>query len=132
MYVDVDFFKRVNDEHGHVVGDEVLKIVGKRLSEIVRQSDTVARMGGDEFIVLQALVRARDARKLAARIRESLEQPMVVGPLRLHVSASVGIAFFPEDADAASALIARADEALYRAKAEGRNRIAFYSLEPDN
>ena len=130
MYVDIDFFKRVNDEHGHTVGDEVLRIVGKRLSAVVRQSDTVARMGGDEFIVLQVLSAPGDARRLAQRIRDSLQAPMDVDSLRLHVSASVGIAYYPQDARSASELVGYADQALYRAKADGRNRIALYSTEP--
>lgn len=121
LLVDLDGFKAVNDQHGHPVGDELLRIVAKRLASLVRSVDTVARFGGDEFcIVLGRGDQPEGAFALAERITSSLAQPIHLDELHLCVSASIGIAIYPEDGDTAETLIQRADKALYQVKRAGR------------
>ncbi|KRB80050.1 hypothetical protein ASE01_00635 [Nocardioides sp. Root190] len=126
LYVDVDHFKQINDTYGHDIGDEVLKEVASRISGIVRPLDIVARIGGDEFVVLcPALSDGADGRRLAARILETFRAPVEVGRRVITVSASIGVAF-ATDGDARS-LLRRADSALYAAKDGGRARFEVYS-----
>lgn len=120
LYMDLDHFKGINDSHGHAAGDEVLREFGRRLRERLRQTDTAARVGGDEFcVVLERLPQANDAMAVAESIVESMRAPFGVEGLVLDVSASIGVATAKPGDDAAGA-IARADAALYRAKAAGR------------
>lgn len=130
MYLDLDDFKSVNDRFGHPAGDLVLKNVADRLSGVLRESDTVARFGGDEFVVLQPVVNgAADAADLARKIVNTLQEPIVSGEVHQSVHTSIGIALFPQDGDRADALMDRADRALYRAKHEGRNRWLFFNTD---
>ena len=126
LYVDLDRFKAVNDEMGHAAGDVLLQKVVDRLRQTTRASDIVARVGGDEFVILQTQVRQPDAADvLAARIVEALSVPFDLNGTRAHVGASIGTALYPEDGTDADALVRQADAALYAAKAAGRNRYCF-------
>jgi len=125
LFVDLDRFKQVNDTLGHAVGDEVLCLVTRRLESVIRDSDTVSRHGGDEFLVLLADVsHATDAGLVAAKMLLALGEP---GPDDLPtVSASIGIAIYPEDGQEAAVLIANADAAMYRSKGQGRRGFASH------
>jgi len=128
MFLDIDHFKNVNDTLGHDVGDELLKNIARELQQVVRNSDTVSRQGGDEFIVLlqgvhDKLAPAEVARKLIERVSAVRR----VGPHEVHVSGSIGIAVFPEDGGSAEALTKNADSAMYHAKSLGRNNFQFFT-----
>jgi diguanylate cyclase (GGDEF)-like protein len=122
LIIDLDGFKSVNDTHGHAAGDELLVEVAHRLSETVRGSDSIARWGGDEFVVLLEGVRdARAAWPTVAKLRAVIAQPVVVaGCASAHVGASIGVACYPQDGEDAKELLDRADQAMYLAKAESR------------
>jgi diguanylate cyclase (GGDEF)-like protein len=123
LYIDLDSFKRVNDNYGHDTGDMLLREVAARLRQCVRESDTVSRLGGDEFAVLLNDIRLpEDATVVAAKIRRALHQPYAPGGLRLHIAASIGIAFHPSHGDSREQLIRCADDAMYRAKRQGGDR----------
>lgn len=124
-FVDLDGFKAINDTHGHDAGDLLLKEVARRLLACVRGSDTVARLGGDEFVlVLSPLQAQEECRPVLERVRAALSEPVDLGGgAQGQVSASIGVAFFPDDGRAADILIGHADEAMYRAKRAGRNQI---------
>ncbi|HEY8322811.1 MAG TPA: diguanylate cyclase [Candidatus Baltobacteraceae bacterium] len=126
MYLDVDRFKDINDELGHAAGDAVLRGVGERLRATLRESDTVARFGGDEFVVLQPIVDGpADAADLARKIVAELQTPLRVGEIERDVRISVGIALYPQDGHTIEVLMDLADRALYAAKRAGRNRWSF-------
>ncbi|HVS33722.1 MAG TPA: EAL domain-containing protein [Thermoanaerobaculia bacterium] len=130
LFLDLDHFKVVNDSLGHSVGDELLKIVGARLKSAVREGDTVARVGGDEFtIVLQDLQHKDDAVIVAEKVLRTIAEPVDVSGHRLYVTTSIGITTFPDDGDDAETLIKNADNAMYRAKAEGRNTFHMSTQE---
>ncbi|MEZ4360804.1 MAG: diguanylate cyclase [Kofleriaceae bacterium] len=127
LLCDVDHFKKVNDNYGHPVGDEVLRRVARVLQEVPRRIDVSARYGGEEFAVLLDNVDLAQARQVAERLRTEIEKMVVEtekGPLR--VTESIGIALYPEDGLERSALIERADLGLYHAKHSGRNRVVTY------
>lgn len=127
LYVDLDHFKEVNDTFGHAAGDELLRTVAARLNAVARESDTVARQGGDEFVVLQRFVRsALDTERLARRINESLRQPIDIPDGVATISASIGVAVYPDDGATIDDLLVRADAALYKAKEQGRDRTVLY------
>ena len=129
LFFDLDGFKQINDTQGHAVGDAVLCLVSRRLESEIRDTDTVSRHGGDEFLVLLGEIsHPADAALIAAKMLQALGEP---GPDALPaLSASVGIAIFPEDGQDAEVLIAKADAAMYESKKRGRGQFAFYS-EPD-
>jgi diguanylate cyclase (GGDEF)-like protein len=130
LCVDLDRFKIVNDTLGHSVGDELLRQIAERLIGCVRPVDTVARVGGDEFVVLQAgLGGADDAGQLAARIREQVDEPYQVAGSHMTIGTSIGIALAPQDGMNADRLLGNADLALYRAKAGGRNGFCFFDVD---
>jgi diguanylate cyclase (GGDEF)-like protein len=130
MYLDLDNFKEINDRYGHPAGDLVLRGVAERLLLALRESDTVARFGGDEFVVLQPLVNgAADATDLAQKILGAMREPISAGGADHRVHASIGIAVFPEDALTIEQLMEHADRALYTAKRSGRNRWVLYRDE---
>lgn len=132
LFVDLDQFKHVNDTLGHRVGDAVLSAVADRLRAIVRESDIVARFGGDEFVILQAPVwRREEIDALAKRIVETIAIPYEIDVHQIVIGASVGIALAPADGDNGDALYKNADMALYRAKAEGRAAWRFFEAEMD-
>jgi diguanylate cyclase (GGDEF)-like protein/PAS domain S-box-containing protein len=122
LFLDVDHFKVVNDSLGHSVGDELLRAVARRLKACVREGDSVARVGGDEFtIVLQELTSREDAALVATKVLRAVSQPVEVSGHRLFTTTSIGVAVFPDDGDDAETLLKNADAALYEAKAQGRN-----------
>ena len=127
LFIDLDNFKPINDRLGHDAGDVLLKAVASRLSECVRQSDTVARMGGDEFTVLLLDTGNLDYIKdIARHILAELAQPFHVANEEVKVSSSIGITLFPEDGRSTQQLVNNADQAMYLAKHSGRNQICFY------
>ncbi|HUA51720.1 MAG TPA: EAL domain-containing protein [Candidatus Sulfotelmatobacter sp.] len=128
--IDLDNFKPINDVHGHSAGDATLLMVAARLREITREVDTIARIGGDEFTVLQDLGETETAESvgaLADRIIARLSEPFEIGDLSLQAGASIGIALYPEDGDQPDDLLRNGDLALYRAKSEGRGRCSFFT-----
>lgn len=128
LFVDLDHFKQINDTLGHVAGDEVLQQVAHRLESAVRNSDTVSRHGGDEFLVLLTeMLQPSDAAVIAARMLSDLAAPCFVGNAALNFSASVGIALHPTDGTDAATLIKAADAAMYRAKKRGGGRFEFHA-----
>jgi diguanylate cyclase (GGDEF)-like protein/PAS domain S-box-containing protein len=127
MFVDLDKFKHVNDTLGHNVGDLLLKEVARRLQKCLRESDTVARIGGDEFIVMLPQLKVeQDAWQVAEKIRGALEQEYVIAGHDLHISSSIGVAMYPEHGDEEELLIRNADTAMYYAKTDGRNNVKIY------
>jgi diguanylate cyclase (GGDEF)-like protein len=126
-YFDLDDFKAVNDSFGHVSGDRLLVAVAKRLGACVRESDTLARIGGDEFAVVQSGAAGRaGAVMLAERLLAALDAPVVIDGQALRISASIGIGFFPDHATSPEQLHQIADQALYRAKAAGPARFQVW------
>jgi diguanylate cyclase (GGDEF)-like protein len=127
LFVDLDRFKRVNDEHGHAVGDRALKQAAQRLGSVVREVDTVGRVGGDEFVILlEAVHDERDAGRVAQALIERFAEPLSVEGLRIDIGVSVGIALFPRDGHDVASLMERADEAMYRSKSEAGNRYSVF------
>jgi diguanylate cyclase (GGDEF)-like protein/PAS domain S-box-containing protein len=127
VFLDLDGFKAVNDQHGHAVGDELLVVLSQRMKGALRDGDTLARIGGDEFVaVLVDLDQAEDAEPVLERILLAAADPVSVGEARLQVSASLGIAVFPRDGTHADLLLRRADQSMYLAKQAGRNRYHFF------
>ncbi len=130
LFIDMDRFKTINDTFGHHIGDLLLKEVAARLSSHVRQSDIVARQGGDEFVVaLTGLVSPHDASPVANKLLRSLGEVYDIEGLILHSSPSIGIALFPDDAEDAEQLLKHADAAMYEAKKKGRNTIQYFTAE---
>ena len=130
FFLDLDRFKEINDEQGHDVGDKFLQSVAQRLLASLRDGDTVARFGGDEFtILLPTIQTAEDALRVAERVLEELQRPMVINGISLTASASVGISLCPHDGNESSTLIRHADMAMYRVKAQGRNNCQFFREE---
>lgn len=130
-FIDVDGFKQINDIHGHFVGDEVLKTLAQRLKLSVRESDSVGRMSGDEFlIILDNVALKEDVLSLAEKMLGDIEKPMVIDKLTLHLTISIGIAFYPDDADNEEQLIQMADQAMYKAKRAGGNQIFSLFQKP--
>ncbi len=131
LYVDLDNFKQVNDSLGHQAGDWVLQEVSRRLQGLFRSSDTVSRLGGDEFlVVLNAVNRTSDPASAAEKVLESLAIAVEVCGREIVVTPSIGIAVYPLDGADLDALIRNADAAMYRAKREGKNSYLFYEEQP--
>jgi diguanylate cyclase (GGDEF)-like protein/PAS domain S-box-containing protein len=130
LMLDLDEFKKVNDTHGHNVGDQLLKGVANRLLNMFRRGDTIARWGGDEFILLLPEIRQAEAAKnVAERILQSFHKPFELDGLAITISASIGVAIFADDGLDADTLIKNADIAMYHAKAAGRNCFHQYTHE---
>jgi diguanylate cyclase (GGDEF)-like protein len=132
LFIDLDDFKRVNDTRGHLLGDQVLIEAASRLKACLRAEDTLARVGGDEFVAIlerldpdrrQAAARADEA---AQRVMSALSRPFDVPGLRFHSSASIGVAMFGRTEDRVEDVLMHADSAMYRAKAGGRGTVRFY------
>ncbi len=128
MFVDLDHFNRINDNLGHAVGDQVLKVVAQRIASCLRSGDTVARLGGDEFIVLMPHRDAHAAHyaDLAASLGALADAPIAVGQHQLTVALSIGVSVFPQDGVDSTTLMRHADLAMYCAKAAGRNRWCLF------
>ena len=125
--------RSVNDTLGHLVGDELLIEVARRLRDSVDEGDLVARLGGDEFAVLQTSIRsAYDISALAERVRNAVKAPYELGDLRAVVNVSIGIAQAPDDAATSVELLKRADLALYKAKGDGRGTFRFFEADMDS
>lgn len=127
MFLDLDGFKQVNDELGHPAGDELLRQVARRLSGVLRASDTVARFGGDEFTVsVPDLAPDDDVSRVAQKIIEAVAKPYYLGSNRVQVTTSVGISLFPQHGEDPDTLITHADMAMYETKKGGKNNYRFY------
>lgn len=133
MFIDIDHFKRVNDEYGHDVGDELLRWLAEKLSSVVRTSDTLARQGGDEFVLLLSEISApEDAELVARKVFNAMREEFDTGVLQLKVTLSVGIVIFdPGTPDSAEDLLRKADVALYQVKRAGRNDFRVYQQEDE-
>ena len=126
FYVDLDRFKEINDEYGHDVGDLLLVEAACRISGCIRSTDIVARQGGDEFIVLlSGLTETSQIDVVAGSIIDLLAQPFLIGDIETNISGSIGISIYPNDADDEKDLIRKADQAMYLAKSQGRNRFRY-------
>ena len=133
LLIDLDRFKIINDSLGHHVGDELLQVLAKRLSGISRIDDSVGRLGGDEFVILLGNIAAvSDAEVVAQKVMTELVEPFVLQHHRLHISVSIGISIFPDDADDALGLLRRADVSMYRSKHDGKSSYSFYDSSLDN
>ena len=129
MFIDLDNFKQINDTLGHILGDQLLAESATRILGCLRASDTVARIGGDEFVVLlPSINNPEEARRVAENIRSSICEPARVDGQIASVSTSIGIAIYPENGKDEDTLLRNADSAMYRAKQSGRNLVMFYSL----
>jgi diguanylate cyclase (GGDEF)-like protein/PAS domain S-box-containing protein len=130
LFLDIDRFKDINDSHGHMLGDELLRAVGREVTMCVRSSDTVSRHGGDEFVVvLSELEHAEDAAMGAQKIVAALARPHKLAGHELHITVSIGISVYPDDGEDAETLLRSADMALYHAKNQGRDCYQFF--KPD-
>jgi diguanylate cyclase (GGDEF)-like protein len=127
MFLDLDKFKPINDTLGHAVGDLLLKEVARRLLNCVRESDTVSRIGGDEFIVLLPAINAeQNAMLVADKILHALARPLALAGTSLNISVSIGIVMYPEHGTDERTLTKNADLAMYYAKAGGRNNVKLF------
>jgi len=130
VFLDLDRFKYINDSLGHAIGDRLLQSVALRLVASVRDSDTVTRQGGDEFVILLSeIAHSQDAAKSAKRILQSLTAPHLIGAHELHIDGSIGISVYPVDGEDAETLIKNADTAMYHAKENGRNNFQYFTAE---
>jgi diguanylate cyclase (GGDEF)-like protein/PAS domain S-box-containing protein len=128
LFLDLDRFKEINDEHGHDIGDKLLIEAAVRISSCVREMDTVSRMGGDEFTVILSQITDRNyAGKVASAIIHKLDEPFAIEGMLLRVSASIGIAIFPADGAVAEQLIKNSDKAMYAAKSDGRGKFSYFA-----
>lgn len=132
LFVDLDDFKQINDTSGHAAGDEVLKIAARVLQSVLRRSDTVSRHGGDEFLVLlPEITQASAAARIATKMLAALAKPVRVGAESIRLSASIGIAVYPEDGEDPATLIHCADDAMYRSKRLALGNYAFSRSVPE-
>lgn len=130
FFIDLDHFKKVNDTMGHDAGDALLVTAASRIQQCVREADTVARMGGDEFtVILSQVSDIAHVAKVAENIIQQLAQPFVINDVTLNISASIGIAICPKDGDTAELLLKNADKAMYAAKSSGRSQFSYYLAE---
>ncbi len=131
-YIDLDGFKAVNDQYGHDAGDELLIVVAHRMKSVLREGDSLARIGGDEFIaVLVDLERPHDCDPVLARLLQAAADPVSIGGTALQVSASAGVTFYPQDGADTDQLMRHADQAMYLAKQAGKNRYHLFDVAQD-
>lgn len=132
LFIDVDDFKKVNDALGHAAGDQVLMMIGQRMTSVLRSGDVVARIGGDEFgIILYRIEDPESAARLARLLIDAIGQPLLTEPTTSHVGLSIGMLLLPADSDDPTTLLRRADMAMYVAKTHGKNGFHFFSEEID-
>ncbi len=125
FFIDLDGFKNVNDTWGHAVGDQLLAEVARRMSVLLRKTDTLARFGGDEFVAAMGNLRNKDtAQELASKLIEEISRPFIFNGTNIKVGASVGISYYPDDAKDLDSLLKLADQAMYDAKQSGKNCIS--------
>jgi diguanylate cyclase (GGDEF)-like protein/PAS domain S-box-containing protein len=127
LFLDLDDMKSINDTFGHATGDRVLQAVGQRITESVRAGDTVARVGGDEFMILLAVTAAGDAETVARAILARISEPLVIDNDELYLTTSIGVALYPADGDDADTLMRHADAAMYRVKEAGGHEVQLSS-----
>jgi diguanylate cyclase (GGDEF)-like protein len=134
MFIDLDNFKNVNDSLGHQAGDELLVEVAHRLQYCLRKTDTIARLGGDEFtVILTNIAQQSDVDPVIDQLLQSLARPFILGQdNEIHITASIGVTFCPDDATDEQTLMRHADTAMYRAKGSGKNRSAHFSPSLDH
>ena len=132
-YLDLDGFKAINDRHGHYVGDQLLIMLAARMKESLREGDTLGRLGGDEFVAILLNLEDLDASaSMLNRLLKAASLPVHIGELRLKVSASIGVTFYPQPDIDAEQLLRQADQAMYQAKLAGKNRYCVFDAEQDN
>ena len=132
VYLDLDGFKAINDQHGHSIGDELLITISQRMRDMLREVDTLARIGGDEFVaVLVNLYDQEDCEPLLKRLLRAAADPLLINDLILQVSASIGVTLYPKDDSDADQLLRHADQAMYAAKQSGKNRYLYFDLIRD-
>src|SRR5690606_5480864 len=132
LFIDLDRFKQVNDFFGHDAGDELLVQAARRIKQCVRDADTVARLGGDEFtVILGDLHNTDHIEQLVQKLLDALAQPFSLGSEKAFLTASVGIAVYPDDARTAEELIRKADQAMYAAKTAGKNQFSYFTRDMD-
>lgn len=132
LFLDMDRFKIINDTLGHAVGDELLQVIAQRLKGCFRETDTVARIGGDEFVVLMLDVASRDdITMLCDKLMQELSQPFLINAHELFITTSGGVCIYPDDEEDIDAMMQKADIAMYHAKAQGRNMVRFYDAGMD-
>jgi len=130
LFIDLDQFKKINDSLGHPIGDKVLIETANRFQQLVREEDTLSRLGGDEFtIILKNIKDEKNTATAAQKLINSMKKSIEIAHHQLHISASIGISIYPDDTDSQEDLIKFADTAMYKAKDEGRNNFQFYSIE---
>lgn len=130
MFIDLDRFKNINDSLGHTIGDQLLQHVANRLKLLIREQDTLARVGGDEFVILLEKIRGNsDVMAIAEKMMSAFETPLLIDQHSLYLTLSIGIALYPQDGQTPDTLIKNADAAMYRAKEIGRNACHFYTAE---
>lgn len=130
LFLDLDYFKHINDSLGHAIGDLLLQAVAERLVVCVRTTDTVCRRGGDEFVILLSEIeQIQDAARVADKLLQVFSQPQRIGGHELHVTFSIGISVYPDDGGSADAVLQNADTAMYYAKATGRNNYQFFQAD---
>jgi diguanylate cyclase (GGDEF)-like protein/PAS domain S-box-containing protein len=130
LFLDLDYFKQVNDEHGHHIGDHLLREIAERAKGCVRDVDTVSRLGGDEFVlVLPDLREATDAAAVARKILAALSQPYLIDGRELRITPTLGISIYPQHGGDADSLLRNADSAMYHAKESGKNSFRFYGAD---
>jgi diguanylate cyclase (GGDEF)-like protein len=138
LFLDLDYFKRVNDSLGHSIGDELLTEVAQRISKLLREEDTAARLGGDEFVALITDIDGNVdqvislVRRRGEELRRAIEAPMDLSGNEVHITVSIGVSLLPADTDNIDDLLKHADTAMYRAKDEGRNTLRFFVVEMQN
>lgn len=130
LFLDMDYFKNINDSLGHLIGDQLLQSVAKRLEGCIRATDTVCRQGGDEFVILLAEIEhQQDAAQVAEKLLAALLVPHHIEGHELHITLSIGISLYPDDGTTADIVMQNADTAMYHAKEKGRNNYQFFTAE---
>ncbi|MBK6756948.1 MAG: EAL domain-containing protein [Moraxellaceae bacterium] len=127
LFIDLDNFKLINDTLGHSAGDELLRIVSRRLRSVLRNHDLIGRIGGDEFCLITPITSLPEAKVIANRVLHKMQEPITISGQVANTTISIGISLFPYDGDSQDILIKNADNALYQSKGSGRNTISFYS-----
>lgn len=131
VFMDLDYFKSINDTLGHQAGDDLLKVIAERMANCVRSVDSVVRLGGDEFVIVlfDQPEKGGPIIPTLERLREAIARPVQIGSQTLQITVSMGLATYPIDGTGVSAVLMNADAAMYRAKALGRNNYQFYTAE---
>ncbi len=128
IVIDLDKFKEINDKYGHKTGDELLVFVGSRIESMLRKNDTIARFGGDEFVLLLTEINDKeDAAIVAEKILGTFKEQFILGDYKLSIGISMGISFYPDDRIDSDTLFRKADTALYQVKESGRNNYKYFT-----